>query len=138
MGYNTQASIEDYLGGKSLGGQLLKLEETYDLIRKVRPIWAKPKTQTVRYEIGDIFLCFWFRYVEKNQRLIEIGQYPALQKIMEDDYETYSGDVLERYFKLKLVESMEYRDIGDGGTQRDTLIRKGIISRLNWTSSPCA
>ena len=27
-------------------------------------------------------------------------------------YETYSGDVLERYFKLKLVESMEYRDIG--------------------------
>ena len=27
-------------------------------------------------------------------------------------YETYSGEVLERYFKLKLVESMEYRDIG--------------------------
>ena len=112
MGYNTQASIEDYLGGKSLGGQLLKLEGTYDLIRKVRPIWAKPKTQTVRYEISDIFLRFWFRYVEKNQRLIEIGQYPALRRIMEEDYETYSGDVLERYFKLKLVESMEYRDIG--------------------------
>ena len=31
---------------------------------------------------------------------------------MEDDYETYSGDVLERYFRLKLVESMDYRDIG--------------------------
>ena len=66
----------------------------------------------MRYEISDIFLRFWFRYVEKNQRLIEIGQYPALRRIMEDDYETYSGDVLERYFKLKLVESMEYRDIG--------------------------
>ena len=56
LGYNTQASIEDYLGGKSLGGQLLKLEDTYDLIRKVRPIWAKPKTQTVRYEISDILV----------------------------------------------------------------------------------
>ena len=50
--------------------------------------------------------------MEKNQRLIEIGQYPVLRRIMEDDYKTYSGDVLERYFKLKLVESMEYRDIG--------------------------
>ena len=112
MGYNTQSSIEDYLGGKSLGGQLAKLEETYDLIRKVRPIWSKPKTQTVRYEISDIFLRFWFRYVEKNQRLVEIGQYQALQRIIEDDYQTYSGEVLERYFKLKLVESMEYKDIG--------------------------
>ena len=112
QGFNTQAAIEDYLGGKSLGGHLHKLEETYNLIQKVRPIWSKPKTQTVRYEISDIFLRFWFRYVEKNQRLIEIGQYPVLQKIMEEDYETYSGQVLERYFRSKLVESMNYRDIG--------------------------
>ncbi len=112
MGYNTQAGIEDYLGGKSLGGHLKKLEETYELVRKVRPIWAKPKTQTVRYEISDIFLRFWFRYVEKNQRLVEIGQYPVLRRIIEDDYETYSGYVLERFFRCKLVESLEYRDIG--------------------------
>ncbi len=112
MGYNTQADIEDYLGGKSLGGHLQKLEEPYELVRKVRPIWAKPKTQSVRYEISDIFLRFWFRYIEKNQRLIEIGQYPVLKKIMEEDYEAYSGSVLERYFKSKLVESMEYLDIG--------------------------
>ena len=112
LGYNTQAQIEDYLGGKSLGGQLAKLEDTYDLIRKVRPIWAKPKTQTVRYEISDIFLRFWFRYIEKNQRLIEIGQYPALLRIMREDYETKSGDVLERYFRSKLTESLDYRDIG--------------------------
>lgn len=112
MGYNTQAEIEDYLGGKSLGGHLHKLEEIYELVIKVRPIWAKPKTQTVRYEISDIFLRFWFRYVEKHQNLIEIGQYPVLRKILEEDYETYSGNVLERYFKSKLVESMEYHDIG--------------------------
>lgn len=39
-------------------------------------MWAGPKTQTVKYEIGDIFLRFWFRYIEKNQQLIEINQYP--------------------------------------------------------------
>ena len=112
VGLNTQAEIEDYLGGKSIGGQLSKLESTYDLVKKVRPIWAKPKTQTVRFEISDIFLRFWFRYVEKNQRLIEIGQYAVLKQIMLNDYETYSGDVLERYFKAKLVETMNYQDIG--------------------------
>ena len=112
LGFNTQADIEDYLGGKSIGGQLSKLESTYELIRKVRPIWAKPKTQTVRYEISDIFLRFWFRYIEKNQRLVEIGNYAALGKILEQDYHTYSGTVLERYFRTKLIESMEYRDIG--------------------------
>ena len=111
-GINTQATIEDFLGGKSIGGQLAKLEQTFDLIRKVRPIWSKPKTQNVRYEISDIFLRFWFRYIEKYQRLIEIGQFQALKKIITEDYQTYSGGVLERYFKTKLVESMEYRDIG--------------------------
>lgn len=125
VGRNTQAQIEEYLGGKSLGGQLLKLEETYDLIRKIRPIWAKPKTQTVRYEISDIFLRFWFRYVEKNQRIIEIGQYPVLRKIMEDDYETYSGFILERYFRSKLTESMNYRDIGGWWDSKGYVDSKG-------------
>ena len=125
MGYNTQAEIEDYLGGKSLGGHLKKLEETYELVRKLRPIWAKGKTQTVRFEISDIFLRFWFRYVEKNQRLIEIGQYPALKTIMEEDYETYSGHVLERYFRSKLVESQGYRDIGGWWDPKGYTDRKG-------------
>ena len=124
-GYNTQADIEDYLGGKSCGGHLKKLEETYDLIRKVRPFWAKPGTQTVRYEISDIFLRFWFRYIEKHQRLVEIGQYPALYKIMKEDYETYSGNVLERYFRTKLTEGMRYCDIGGWWDPKGYIDKKG-------------
>ena len=112
-GYNTQAEISDYLGSKSIGGQLLKLEETYNLIRKNRPMWAGTRTQTVKYEIADIFLRFWFRYIEKNQQLIEINQYPLLREIIASDYETYSGDILERYFRAKLIESMKYRAIGN-------------------------
>lgn len=112
-GYNTHAEIADYLGSKSIGGHLLKLEETYNLIEKKRPMWAAEKTQTVRYEISDIFLRFWFRYFEKNQMLIEINQYPLLLKIMSEDYDTYTGVTLERYFKAKLIESLEYRAIGN-------------------------
>lgn len=111
-GYNTQAEIATYLGSKSIGGQLSKLEETYNLIGKKRPMWAGSKSQTVRYEICDVFLRFWFRYIEKNQMMIEIGQYPLLAKVMSDDYATYTGDTLERYFKAKMMEEMKYRAIG--------------------------
>ena len=112
-GYNTQAQIADYLGSKSIGGQLSKLEETYNLIEKKRPMWAGKKSQTVRFEISDIFLRFWFRYIEKNQMMIEIGQYPLLEKVITEDYSTYSGDTLERYFRARLIEDMEYRAIGN-------------------------
>ena len=74
----------------------MKLENTYNLIEKKRPMWAGEKTQTVRFEISDVFLRFWFRYIEKNQMLIEIGQYPLLEKIMLEDYNNYTGDTLER------------------------------------------
>lgn len=33
-------------------------------------------------------------------------------KIIKDDYPTYSGLVLEKYFRQKMVESMEFRNIG--------------------------
>lgn len=44
--------------------------------------------------------------------MIEIGQYPLLAKVMSDDYTTYTGDTLERYFKAKMMEEMNYRAIG--------------------------
>ena len=34
----------------------------YDLIKKKRPILSKEGSQTVRYEVSDMFLRFWFRY----------------------------------------------------------------------------
>ncbi len=110
-GYGTQAEIKDYLGKKAIGGHLAKLEETYNLVDKKRPIWSKKTTQNVKFEISDVFLRFWFRYIEKNQQLIEINQYPLLREIILADYDTYSGDVLERYFKAELMESLRYRAI---------------------------
>lgn len=124
-GYNTQAMITDYLGLKSIGGQLLKLEETYNLIEKKRPMWASKKSQTVRFEISDVFLRFWFRYIEKNQMMIEIGQYPLLAKIMTDDYSNYTGNTLERYFRAKMIEEMKYRAIGSWWSPKGYVDSKG-------------
>jgi len=111
-GMNTQSQIEAFMGEKSIGGQLSKLETIYEVIRKQRPIFAKEGSQTVRYEVSDNFLRFWFRYIERNRMLIELGNYEGLFKIISEDYPTYSGKTLESYFKQKLQETFEYRAIG--------------------------
>lgn len=111
-GMNTQSQIETFMGEKSIGGQLSKLETVYEVIKKQRPVFAKEGSQTVRYEVSDHFLRFWFRYIERNRSLIELGNYSGLALLINDDYPTYSGKTLEFYFKQKLQESFKYRAIG--------------------------
>jgi AAA+ ATPase superfamily predicted ATPase len=111
-GMNTQSQIEAFMGEKSIGGQLSKLDTVYEVIKKQRPLFAKVGSQTVRYEVTDNFLRFWFRYIERNRTLIELGNYEGLARLINDDYPTYSGKTLELYFKQKMQESFDYRAIG--------------------------
>lgn len=108
----TLPQIEGMLGEKSLGGQMKILEEDYSLIRKKRPVRAAAGSKTVRYEICDVFLRFWFRYFYKYRSLIEIKNFSALSSIILEDYKTYSGRVLERWFRQKMMESRNYTEIG--------------------------
>ena len=108
----TQSEIESSLDIKSLGGQLKILEEKYGIIKKKRPVGAKPGSQTVRYEIQDNFFRFWFRYIHRYSSLIEIQNLSALEKIINDDYPTFSGIALERWFRQKMMESCRYKQIG--------------------------
>lgn len=108
----TQTDIEARLGEKSLGGQLKLLEEKYELIQKKRPIQSKQASQSVRFEVKDLFLRFWFRYFDRYRSLIEIGNMKGLAQIIKNDYPVYSGFCLERWFRQKLIESYRYADIG--------------------------
>ena len=110
-GTNTPPEIEAALGNKSIGGQIKRLIEDYNIIIRQRPILAKEGTQTVRYEIQDNFLRFWFNYFDRHRSLIEIKNFMALQDIIRNDYPTYSGVMLERYFKQKLAESYQFKAI---------------------------
>ena len=100
------------MGGISLGGQLKRLEEDYDLIKKKRPILSKESSQTVRYDVSDLFLRFWFRYFNKYQNYIEIQNYERLADIIIKDYPTFSGLALEMYFRQQMIESKEFAEIG--------------------------
>lgn len=111
-GINTQPAIEAALANKSIGGQLKRLIEDYNIIFRQRPILAKGGTQAVRYEIQDNFIRFWFNYFDRYRSLIEIKNFKGLQDIIKVDYPTYSGKVLEGYFKQQFAESFQYRDIG--------------------------
>lgn len=111
-GVNTQPEIEAALGDKSIGGQLKRLIEDYNIIVRQRPILAKEGSQTVRYEIQDNFIRFWFNYFDRYRSLIEIKNFIGLRSIIQSDYPTYSGKMLERYFKQLFAESFQYRAIG--------------------------
>ena len=111
-GNTTISEMESMMGNISLSGQLKRLEEDYEIIRKKRPIFAKDATKNVRYEISDIFLRFWFRYFIKYQKLIELQNYKVLSEIIINDFPTYSGETLEKYFRQKMIESQEFIDIG--------------------------
>ena len=95
-----------------MGGYLKRLEEDYHIVAKKRPILAKEGTQTVRYEISDPFLRLWFRYFNKYQSLLEIRNFSGLATLIMKDYPTYSGLLLEDYFRQKMIESGEFMNIG--------------------------
>ena len=111
-GINTQPEIEARLGDKSIGGQIKRLIEDYNIIVRQRPILAKEGSHTARYEIQDNFIRFWFNYFDRHRSLIEIKNFIGLQSLIKSDYPTYSGVMLERYFKQQFAESFQYRAIG--------------------------
>ena len=94
------------------GGFLDRLENEYGLIRKVRPILAKPNSRNVKYSVEDNFLKFWFRFIYKYRSAVEIGNLGYIKEIIKRDYTTYSGKILEQYFTEKLISTKQYNKIG--------------------------
>ena len=112
-GVNTQPEIETAIGDKSIGGQIKRLIEDYNIICSSTPNIGKRGSKSVRYEIQDNFIRFWFNYFDRHRSLIEIKSFIGLQAIIKSDYPTYSaGIMLERYFKQQFAESFQYRAIG--------------------------
>lgn len=108
-GHSQRSQIEDIVG-KEVGGYLSMLEDTYGIIRKHKPMFSKTNSN-VRYTLDDNFLMFWFRFIFKYNYMLEIDAFDALREIVERDYETFSGKMLERYFKDKLIEEKQFTQI---------------------------
>ncbi len=107
----SRSEIENIVG-KEIGGYLTKLEKEYEVIAKKQPIFEMSSTKNVRYMIEDNFFTFWFRFIYKYNYMLEIENYDALKTIINRDYETFSGLMLERYFKQVLIERKKFTRIG--------------------------
>jgi uncharacterized protein len=97
---------------KNISAYLSKLESYYHIIRKYKPIDAKPEAKLQKYIITDNFLRFWFNYFHRNRHAIEMRNFDYVKDVINKDYSNYSGRVLEYFFVDLLASTGEYNRIG--------------------------
>jgi uncharacterized protein len=108
----SRSEIESILE-RNIGGYLNNLENEYAIIKKVKPINAKPGSRTQKYFIDDNFLNFWFRFIYKYQSALEIENFELVKKYTKDNFIEYSGRFLEKFFREIIADSNKYTIVGN-------------------------
>ena len=120
-GVDSQPEIEERLSGAITGGHLAKLETDYELVTKSRPVLAGSKSRNVvRYEITDLFLWLWLKYISPFQSIFYKGGFDTLKTNMLQGYPAHAKQVLVRYFMHKFAEENGIRELGgDWASKKD-------------------
>jgi uncharacterized protein len=108
-GYTTRGEMESIMKTE-LSGYLSRLENDYSLVSRQLPLFQKTN-RNIHYQIEDNFLRFWFRYIYKYMYMVEANANQKLKTLIDRDYTTYTGRVLEKYFRAVMVESGRYTRI---------------------------
>jgi len=114
----SRSEIESILN-KNTGGYLDRLENEYQIIKSLRPVFSKPGGRIQKYFIEDNFLIFWFRFVYKYKSAIELGNFAFVRSVAMRDFNTFSGPFLEKYFREKLALTGQYTTIGRFWTRKN-------------------
>lgn len=110
-GKTSRSEIESVLQIQA-GAYLAKLETDYAVLERLRPIDAKPNARLQKYRIADNFLNFWFRFIFRNRSAVEMENFGYIREIIERDYDTYSGPLLEKFYRDVFAEQKAYNRIG--------------------------
>ena len=110
-GKTSRDRIETACGGE-VSGYLTKLERHYGLIAKKQPLFESNERKNCLYRIDDCFFRFWFRFIFKYGYLLEVEMFDELRGIVERDYEVFSGQSLEDYFRQKSIGERLYSRLG--------------------------
>ena len=110
-GMTAQSEIDGILQKKT-GRYMETLSDEYSLISKNRPMFSKPNAQGIKWFIDDNFLRFWFRFIENNRSMIELGKYELLREYLDMHYSQFSGFALEKYFRELVGEYPRTTQVG--------------------------
>jgi len=111
-GLTTQSEIDSIIQKKT-GRYMETLSNDYSLITKNRPMFSKPNVQGIKWSIEDNFLRFWFRFIEANRSMIELGKYDLLREYLDKNYNQFSGFALEKYFRELAGEQSRTTQVGN-------------------------
>lgn len=117
-GESSRGAIKSYTGLEP-GGYLDRLEKDYDIVSRKRPYLAGENTKNVEYAITDNFLNFWFRFVYRYRSAVEVGNLEWIQQKVFSDYDTYSGQILERFFRQSYAETGLYNTVTNYWRKKD-------------------
>ena len=117
-GETSRGDVKSYTGLEA-GGYLDRLEKDYDIVSRRRPYLAGENTKNVEYVIADNFLNFWFRFIYRYRSAVEVGNLEWLQQKVLADYESYSGPILERFFRQMYAETGLYNTVTNYWRKKD-------------------
>jgi len=110
-GKTSRSEIESVLQ-KDIGGYLDRLDKDYAVIKKFKPINAKPGAKLQKYHIKDRFLQFWFRFIFRHRTAVETGNFEYIKRVLQKDLNNYKGKVLESFFYDLVSYSHQYNVLG--------------------------
>jgi len=118
-GNATPKEISDYTGLQpgAVSKYLYELVNNYEIVIREKPV-IMSRARDTRYFLLDNFFNFWFRFIYRNSRLLEINPDKAFELIMKD-INSYFGKAFEKLAAEFLIEMnrkgslhFEFMDIG--------------------------
>jgi AAA+ ATPase superfamily predicted ATPase len=98
----TEIASQAGINTTSLGNYLPFLIDDLDLVYKEIPVTEKLNSKNSRYVIKDPFILFWYRYIERNRTLLELGQTHRIIRQIMEDLPNLEGKILEMIFREKI------------------------------------
>ena len=118
-----------------VGPYLSRLEEEYGFIDHISPIFSDPNNRNTRWVVSDMYMRFYFRFIQPNYSYVESGRYDLLRRMIDHGLPEYEGRALEDYFRRKLTEEETYTDIGSYWNKSGTIeIDIVLVDRIDKTA----